>query len=102
MDGKQETAPKGALDTVAVAPPEPDGEAHPHATPEVREAHDAEDHGALALDPSHEEGKLDVGLDESFPSSDPAAATQPGHSDPAPSSGYNEEAEKAREEAAQH
>ena len=32
-----------------------------------------------------------------FPASDPASATQPGHSDPAPSSGYDEEAEKALE-----
>jgi len=65
--------------------------------PKVREAHDAKDEKALARDPSHEEGKLEVGLDESFPSSDPAAVTQPGGGEPAPSSGYNEEEELKRQ-----
>jgi hypothetical protein len=94
MDAKQDPRLDKALDSISVAPPEPD-DAHP--TPEVREAHDAEHHEKLARDPSHGKGKLDVGLDESFPASDPASATQPGHSDPAPSSGYDEEAEKALE-----
>jgi hypothetical protein len=85
-----------ALDSLAVAPPEPAGEEAEHKTTHVREARDAEHHRDLARDPSHGEGKLDVGLDESFPSSDPPAATQPGHADPAPSSGYDEEAEKTR------
>jgi hypothetical protein len=102
MDAKQDPRLDKALDTISVAPPEPDEGAHP--TPEVREAHDAEHHEALSKDPAHGESKLDVGLDESFPGSDPAAATQPGHADPAPSSGYDEEAEKAleREKAATH
>lgn len=64
--------------------------------PKVREAHDAKDEKALARDPSHEEGKLEVGLDESFPSSDPAAVNQPGGGEPAPSSGYDEKEEKKR------
>jgi hypothetical protein len=85
MDAKQDPRIEKALDHIAVAPPE------------VREAHDAEHHAKLADDPSHEDSKLDVGLDESFPTSDPASATQPGHADPAPSSGYDEAAEKARE-----
>ncbi len=95
MTADQDPRLDKALDTISVAPPEPPEEAQ-H---EVREAHDAEHHEALAKDPSHEDSKLDVGLDESFPSSDPASATQPGHNDPAPSSGYDEEAEKAREKA---
>jgi hypothetical protein len=101
MDAKLDKRLDKALDTISVAPPEPDAE---HPTTEVREAHDAEHHAKLAKDPSHEGSKLDVGLDESFPSSDPASATQPGHSDPAPSSGYDEEAEKKleREKAEQH
>jgi hypothetical protein len=100
MDAKQDPRLDKALDTISVAPPEPPA-AHP--TTEVREAHDAEHHEELAKDPGHQDSKLDVGLDESFPTSDPASATQPGHSDPAPSSGYDEEAEKAleREKAAQ-
>ncbi len=96
MTAEQDPRLDKALDTISVAPPEPE-----EGTPEVRDAHDADDHEALADDPSHEEGKLDVGLDESFPSSDPPAATQPGHNDPAPSSGYDEEAEKALEKAKQ-
>jgi len=85
-----------ALDTISVAPPEPDPA---DEKPEVREAHDASDHEALAKDPTHEDAKLDVGLDESFPSSDPPANVAPGHDEPAPSSGFDEEAEKARETA---
>jgi len=66
------------------------------ATAPVREAHDARDERKLAHDPASDEGKLEVGLDESFPSSDPPAAVQPGGGEPAPSSGYDEEAEKRR------
>jgi hypothetical protein len=96
MDAAQDKRFDKALDSISVAPPEPDEGSEP---PKVRDAHDATDHQALADDPADEESKLDVGLDESFPSSDPPAAVQPGHADPAPSSGYNEEAERAREKA---
>lgn len=100
MDAKQDRLDK-ALDHMSVAPPEP---AKERPTTEVRDAHDAEHHEKLATDPSHDKSKLDVGLDESFPASDPASSTQPGHGDPAPSSGYDEEAEKAleREKAESH
>lgn len=68
-----------------------------HPTTEVRTARDASDDKRLALDPAHEDAKLDVALDESFPTSDAPANTQPGRgSGPAPSSGYDEEAEKER------
>ena len=67
------------------------------APPPVREAHDAADEKELARDPAHEEGKLEIGLDESFPSSDPPAVAQPGDGEPAPSSGYDEKAERQRE-----
>ena len=51
----------------------------------------------LEQDPQDEDAKLDHGLDESMDASDPPAITQPGHgSDPAPSSGYNEEEERLR------
>ncbi len=94
-----------ALDSISVAPPEPDAaDTGPAPTdtedgdkPAIREAHDADVHEALANDPKHEDAKLDVGLDESFPSSDPPANVAPGHDEPAPSSGYDEAAEKARE-----
>lgn len=58
---------------------------------EHREGHDAESHPALKRDPSNEDAKLDVALDESFPTSDPPSNTQPGKGlDPAPSSGFDE------------
>jgi hypothetical protein len=67
------------------------------ATPHIRTAHDASDDRKLARNPSDEDAKLDVALDETFPTSDAPSNTQPGKGkDPAPSSGYDEEAEKAR------
>jgi hypothetical protein len=69
--------------------------------PEVRTAIDADDVKKLKRNPSDEDGKLDVALDESFPTSDAPSNTQPGKGkDPAPSSGYDEEKEKKL--AAQH
>lgn len=87
------------LDHIAVAPPVPDDVTPPSsedksATAEVRDAHDAEHHAELADDPSHEDAKLEVGLDESFPSSDPPATSTPGSGEPVASSGFDEEAEK--------
>lgn len=58
---------------------------------EHREALDAESHAALKHDPANEDAKLDVALDETFPTSDPPSNTQPGKGlDPAPSSGFKE------------
>ena len=52
-------------------------------------AMDADMHDALALDPMDEDAKLDVGVDETFPASDPVSQTQPRKGDePVPSSGY--------------
>lgn len=68
-----------------------------HPTPKIRTAHDASDDKRLRHDPKDEDAKLDVALDETFPTSDPPANVQPGKGkDPAPSSGYDEAAEKAR------
>ena len=66
-------------------------------TPHIRTAHDATDDKKLARNPSDEDAKLDVALDESFPTSDAPSNTQPGKGkDPAPSSGYDDAAEKDR------
>ena len=66
------------------------------APPEVREARDADDDKRLRRNPADEDAKLDVALDESFPTSDPPSNTQPGKGkDPAPSSGFDEKKEKA-------
>jgi len=38
--------------------------------------------------PDDEDAKADLGSDESMDASDPSSATQPGSSEPAPSSGF--------------
>jgi hypothetical protein len=51
----------------------------------------------LAANPEDVEAQLDNALDETMDASDPPEMTQPGRSsEPAPSSGYSEEAEQAR------
>ncbi len=65
--------------------------AHPDTPPnsEHREAQDAEHKPALKRDPSDPDAKLDIELDETFPTSDPPSNTQPGRGlEPAPSSGF--------------
>lgn len=57
-----------------------------------RDAMDAGRHPELDADPHHQDAKLDIGIDESFPASDPPSQTQPGKGlDPAPSSGFRGE-----------
>lgn len=71
------------------------------APPAVRTAHDAADDKRLQRNPGDEDAKLDIALDESFPTSDAPSNTQPGKGkDPAPSSGYDpvEEARISRGE----
>lgn len=52
----------------------------------------------LERNPESKEARLDRALDESMDASDPPASTQPVHNhQPAPSSGYDEEMEKARQ-----
>lgn len=94
-----------ALDSLSVAPAEPEpqggtltdgGDVHGGPRPAAQDA--GQDEGIarrLARDPSNQDAKLDAGLDETMDASDPVAATQPGRSDPAPSSGYDAEAEEA-------
>jgi len=84
-----------ADDGLAVAPPPPGGTEGERDA--VREGHDASDVAGLSENPSDEDAKLDVALDETFPTSDAPSNTQPGKGkDPAPSSGYDAEAEAAR------
>lgn len=68
-------------------------DAKPRTRPPVqhhRDAMDADQHPALSDNPAHDDAKLDIGIDESFPASDPPANVQPGRgSEPAPSSGFN-------------
>lgn len=56
----------------------------------------------LEKNPESKQARLDRALDESMDASDPPSGTQPVHNHgPAPSSGYDEDAEKAREEERQ-
>lgn len=49
----------------------------------------------LKANPESKQARLDAALDESMDASDPPATTQPVHSHkPAPSTGYDEEAER--------
>lgn len=92
---------KEALDTISgIAPPQTEETAAVPAegerpVPEVREGADADDVTELKQDPSDPDAKLNVELDETFPGSDAPSTTRPGSGEPAPSSGYDEEAEKA-------
>ena len=74
----------------------PDQDDESIGTQPVRDALDASDSPQLRRNPADEDAKLDIGLDETFPTSDAPSNTQPGKGkDPAPSSGYDPEAEAA-------
>lgn len=47
--------------------------------------------------PESKDAQLDNALDESMDASDPPQTTQPGRTEPAPSSGFEEEAERQRD-----
>lgn len=54
----------------------------------------------LEKNPESKQARLDRALDESMDASDPPSGTQPVHNhEPAPSSGYDEAAERDREQA---
>lgn len=81
-----------ALDSLSVTPPDPEVEA-----PSGDAGQDESIARRLQRNPASRDAKLDTGLDESMDASDPPASTQPGQScDPAPSSGYDAEAERRR------
>ena len=50
----------------------------------------------LEKNPESKQAQLDNALDESMDASDPPSTTQPAHNEPAPSSGYDAEAEASR------
>ena len=82
---------KRALDSLSVAPADDEGHAKGDAGQDKSIAR------RLEKNPESKEARLDAALDESMDASDPPASTQPVHNHgPAPSSGYDEEAEKAR------
>lgn len=85
MEDSDEGIDRRALDSLSVMPAE--GQAS-DAGRDKSIARRLEKH------PDSSDARLDNALDESMDASDPPAATQPGHGDPAPSSGYDEEAER--------
>ena len=80
-----------AIDSLSVAP---DG----NETPNQADAgQDKSITKRLEKNPSSNDARLDNALDESMDASDPLASTQPvGSNEPAPSSGYDPEAEAKR------
>ncbi|MEG3122975.1 hypothetical protein [Sphingomonas sp. GB1N7] len=89
-----DTIDQKALDTLSVAPPDPDdGKGHIH-DPRQDAGQDKSIAERLERDPQNSEARLDAGLDESMDASDPPASTQPVHNHAAPeSSGFDADAE---------
>lgn len=83
------------LDTLSVAPDAPNA-GNQERDPRQDAGQDASIQRRLERDPENPQAQLDNALDESMDASDPPATTQPGHNlDPAPSSGFDERAERA-------
>lgn len=73
-----------------------DGADTPAPTLPQDAGHDESIAQRLERNPDSKEARLDRALDESMDASDPPASTQPVHNQgPAPSSGYDEDTEKA-------
>lgn len=96
MDDKDQLIGEKAMDRMSVAPPPADeGHAsdnpdHPAHDPKQQAGQDKNLRARLKQDPACQDAQLDVALDETMDASDPPANTQPGHDQPAPSSGFPE------------
>ena len=86
-----------ALDSLSVAPPNPDdegGDAGHIQHPRQDAGQDKSIAARLERDPENSDARLDAGLDESMDASDPPASTQPVHNNAPPeSSGFDADAE---------
>ncbi|WP_443025575.1 transglutaminase-like domain-containing protein [Sphingomonas sp. PB4P5] len=89
------TIDQRALDSLSVAPPNPDEDDSGHIQhPRQDAGQDKSIAARLERDPENSDARLDAGLDESMDASDPPAATQPVHNNAPPeSSGFDAEAE---------
>lgn len=84
-----------ALDSLSVAPPADDGDGA--RDPRQDAGQDKSIAKRLEKNPGSEDAQLDNGLDESMDASDTPANLQPSNSgEPAPSSGFDEDAEANR------
>lgn len=86
-----------ASDSLSVAP-DGDGENGENYASDPRQEAGQDRSIARRLEkhPDSKQAQLDNALDESMDASDPPATTQPAQSEPAPSSGFDEEAEAQR------
>ena len=90
---------RSASEGMAVAP-EADGindEGTPAHDPRQDAGQDKSIAKRLEKNPGSKEAQLDNALDESMDASDPPSTTQPAQNEPAPSSGFDEDAEAARQ-----
>ena len=87
-----------ALDSLSVAPDEPDENDHIHH-PRQNAGQDSSIAERLERNPESTAARLDTALDESMFASDPPASTPANGNDPAPSSGYDPDAEAALSQA---
>ncbi|MGY4398869.1 hypothetical protein ACVWZA_004079 [Sphingomonas sp. UYAg733] len=93
MNDDSKTIDPKALDSLSVAPPEPDENDQIHH-PRQNAGQDESIVKRLEKNPEDEEARLDAALDESMDASDPPASTQPVHNNaPAKSSGFDALAE---------
>ncbi|RZM05923.1 MAG: hypothetical protein EOP68_17145 [Sphingomonas sp.] len=84
-----------ALDSLSVAPEEQD--AGSSRTERQDAGQDKSITKRLQKNPDSADARLDNGLDETMDASDPVSISEPGDSgEPAPSSGYDEDADKGR------
>ena len=84
-----------ALDSMSVAPGDPDKEGETAGKKDAGTDRSIEER--LKKNPGNEQAELDEALDESMDASDPPQQTQPCDTDAPPSSGYDPEAERKRE-----
>lgn len=85
---------RSAMDSMAVAPG--DDDAPPGQDPRQEAGQDRSIGKRLEKNPSSQDAQLDNALDESMDASDPPSNTQPAQNEPAPSSGFDEDAEAKR------
>ena len=85
---------RSAIDSLSVAPG--DDDALPAQDPRQEAGQDKSIGRRLEKNPSSQDAQLDNALDESMDASDPPSNTQPAQNEPAPSSGFDEDAEAKR------
>ncbi len=86
-----------ALDSLSVAPDDQDGAEGNGRDPRGDAGQDKSITKRLQKNPDSVDARLDNGLDESMDGSDPVSVSDPSRSEPAPSSGYDDEAERQRD-----